>query len=230
MGALDARNVANRAFGGDVPNAGVVIIDAEGNVAFRGSDANKGSTFYMMPGNPPVPFQDLKANVEKYFDQGLLAGLQVPVQGKMVVKLLKAGNLAQAQAVLASLKGDLVATFKKTLEERLEALRKKKRELFDGLLKAEKVWDAYKAGQSYVRCFPKAPDVAEVKESIKGLQTNAIVKSNLAAKESFSRIAASGFGSRSSKSAAQQMTPAAEAVAAKYADTEYGRHAANLAK
>ena len=81
----------------------------------------------------------------------------MPFALRPVAEAVKTGQLGAAQLLLkrAPNAGD-VGEFKKTLLERLEALRAKKRALFDSLVAADRKWDAYKVGSSYVRCFPKA--------------------------------------------------------------------------
>ncbi|RPH50475.1 MAG: hypothetical protein EHM91_02015, partial [Planctomycetota bacterium] len=177
---------------------GVAIVGPDGKVLFRGSDPFKGSYFYSVPGNPPVPFHDLKEGITPHLDKGLLGGLKVPSAAQPMLKFLRVGNLAAAQAMLPGLKGDATVTaFKDELTSRLDALRKEKRALFDDLVKAEKSWDAFKVGMSYVKCFPKAPDLAEVKDALKAVQGSPAVKSNLTSKGAYSQMAAAGFGSRS---------------------------------
>ncbi len=230
IAALDAKETASRFLGAGT-TVGIAILDPEGKVAWKGSDPFKGSTFYTLPGNPPVPYHDFTQGITPYLDKGLLGGLTVPPAGKPVAKLLRTGNLAGAQAVLATLKGDAsIEAFKRTLEDRLEALRRQKWNLFDDLMKAEKAWDAYKVGLSYVRCFPKAPDLAEKKDALKALQANPVVKDNLAAKDAFAKLAASGFGSRGKASMHSQVSVAMGQIAQKFGNTEFGGYAGMIAK
>jgi len=205
---------------------GVVILDPDLRVVWKGSDARKGSTFYQVDGNPTMPFYDLKQNITSHMDKGLLGGLTVPAPAQPIARMIRSGNLAGAQAMLGALKGEALASFKQTLEERLENLKKNKRDLIEQFSKAEKPWEAYKVAQSYVRCFPKAADVNDMKALVKVLQESAVVKSNLAAKEGYARLASSGFGSRSKASAITQSVAAMGQFAKKYADTEYGKYAA----
>lgn len=185
----------------------------------------------MIEGNPPVPFHDLKEGVTPHLDKGLFGGLTVPAAAKPMVRMFRAGNLPLAAAMLAALKGDAkVTAFKDEVTNRLEALRKDKRALFDELVKAEKPWDAYKAGISYVKCFPKAADLAEVKDALKAVQASPVVKSNLTSKSSFAQLATSGFGSRSRPSQADPTSAAMGQLGQKFGETEFGKYATSIAK
>lgn len=207
----------------------MVILGPDGTVLYRGSDPFKGSTFYTVPGNPPLPFHDLKQGITPHLEKGLFGGLTVPAAAKPVVKLFKSGNVAAGQVMLNSLKGD-AAAFKEEVQKRLEQSRQDRRALFDSLVKAEKSWDAFKVGMSYVKCFPKAPDLADVKEALKGVQGSPAVKANLASKGSFSQLAASGFGSKSKTSLEGPTRGAMGQIAQKYGETEFGKYAASIAR
>ena len=224
---LDAAMASSKLLGAGA-TVGVAIVGPDGKVLWKGSDPFKGSTFYTIAGNPPVPFHDLKEGITPHLDKGLLGGLTIPAAAKPFVKVLRTGNLAAAQAMLAGLKGDATA-FKEELSARLEKLRQEKRALFDELVKAEKSWDAFKVGMSYVKSFPKAPDLAEVKAALKDVQGSAAVKNNLAAKAAYGQLAQAGFGSRSKASLAAQSSAAMGTIAQKYGDTEYGKFAAIIA-
>ncbi|HYF00204.1 MAG TPA: hypothetical protein VEJ18_14885 [Planctomycetota bacterium] len=225
---LDAKQAASKLLG-EGQTVGVAILGPDGKVLWKGSDPFKGAFFYPGPGNPPVPFVDLQRAIEPHLDKGLLGGLKVPKAAEPVAKQIRTGNLATAQLMLAGLKGDPdVMSFKDVLLERLEKLRAEKRALFDGLVAAEKSWDAYKVGTSYVKSWPKASDLAEVKEALKKLQSAPAVKDNLAAKAAFSQVAATGFGSRSKASASAQASASMAQIAEKYGATEYGKLAALL--
>jgi hypothetical protein len=227
---LDAAMASSKLLGAGA-TVGVAIIGPDGKILWKGSDPFKGSTFYTVPGNPPVPFHDLKEAITPHLETGVLGGLTVPEAAKPIVRLLRSGNVATAQAMLAGLKGDAaVMSFKTQLQERLEKLRVEKRALFDELVKAEKMWDAFKVGMSYVKCFPKAPDLAEVKEALKGVQGSPAVKANLASKGSFSQLAASGFGSKSKTSLEGPTRGAMGQIAQKYGETEFGKYAASIAR
>ena len=230
LGGLDAARAANKLLG-DGRLIGIAIVGPDGKVLWRGSDPFKGSYFYSVPGNPPVPFHDLKEGITPHLDKGLFGGLKVPVVAKPILKLFRAGNIAVAQAMLAGLKGDVAVTsFKEELTKRIETMRQEKRALFDELVKAEKAWDAYKVGLSYVKCFPKAPDLTEVKDAIKILQGSVVVKSNLASKGAYSQLASSGFGSRSKPTLADPTSVAMGQMAQKYGETEFGKYAASIAR
>ena len=222
---LDAAMASSKLLGAGA-TVGVAIVGPDGKILWKGSDPFKGSTFYTVAGNPPVPFHDLKEAIEPHLDKGVLGGLTVPEAAKPIAKLLRVGNVATATAMLAGLKGDATVTsFKTELQDRLEKLRLEKRALFDELVKAEKMWDAFKVGMSYVKCYPKAADLADVKTALKAVQTSPMVKNNLASKSAFAQLALAGYGSRSKASMAPQTNAAMGQIAQKYGDTEYGKHA-----
>lgn len=153
----------------------------------------------------------------------------MPKAAEPVAKQIRTANLATAQLMLAALKGDAdVMSFKDALLERFEKLRAEKRALFDGLVAAEKSWDAFKVGASYVKAWPKAADIAEVKEALKKLQSSPAVKDNLAAKAAFAQVAAAGYGSRSKASSSAQASAGMAQIAQKFGETEYGKLAALL--
>lgn len=228
LGGLDAAQASNRFLGAGA-SVGVVILGPDSKVLWKGSDPFKGSTFYTVAGNPPVPFHDLREAITPHLEKGLLGGLTVPVAARPIAKLLRAGNVAVAQAMLGGLKGDAsVTAFKEQLTERLEKLRQEKRALLDELVKAEKPWDAFKVGMSYVKSFPKAPDLAEVKTAIKEVQGSPVVKSNLASKSAYAQLAAAGYGTRSKASLAPQTAAAMGQIAQKFGDTEFGKYASTI--
>jgi hypothetical protein len=230
LGGLDAARAANKLLG-EGRLIGVAIVGPDGKVLFRGSDPFKGSTFYTVEGNPPVPFHDLKEGITPHLDKGIFGGLKVPSAAKPMIKMFRAGNIPVGMAMLAALKGDAaVASFKDEVTARLEAMRKEKRALFDDLVKAEKSWDAYKVGMSYAKCFPKAPDLAEVKDALKAVQGSPAVKSNLTSKGAYSQLASNGFGSRSKPSLADGTSAAMGQMAQKYGETEFGKYAASIAR
>jgi hypothetical protein len=224
--ALDTGEATYRSFG-----AGIVILDPEGKIIWKGGDPTKGSYFYQGPGAPPVPYEDLKKHIEPHLKKGLLGGLSIPAQAKPVADALKAGDLAGAQARLVALgTSGPAGDFRKEIQGRLEDLRKRKLELFDELSKAGKSWEAFKVGQSYVRCFPKAEDLSKVKGAVSTLQSNAEVKQNLTAKQNFVMITSQAYGSKAKAGSSTQAAPAIGQIAKRYAETEFGRYASDLAK
>lgn len=220
---LDAKRASSKLLG-DGQLVGVAIVGPDGKVLWKGSDPTKGSYFYQVPGNPPVPFHDLQKAIEPHLEKGLLGGLKVPKAAEPIARQIRTANLATAQLMLAAYKGDAEAmAFKDALLERFEKLRAEKRALVDDLVAGEKPWDAYKVGTSYVKSFPKAKDLAEVKDALKGLQSTPIVKDNLAAKAAFAPLAAAGWGSRSKASGNPQASAGMAQIAHKYGHTEYGK-------
>jgi hypothetical protein len=227
LGGLDAAQAANKLLGSG-GLVGVVILGPDAKVLWKGSSPFNGSTFYTVAGNPPVPFHDLREAITPHLDKGLLGGLTVPASAQPVAKLLRAGNLPAAQAMLGGLKGD-ATSFKTELTARLEKLRQDKRALFDDCVKAEKTWDAFKIGMSYVKSFPKAADLADVKAALKLVQASPAVKNNLASKSMYAQLAASGFGTKSKPALAAPTSAAMGQVAQKYGETEFGKYASSIA-
>jgi hypothetical protein len=220
---LDAWGATNRSLRGDLSVAGVVIIDPEGRIAWRGSDPHKPNDFYADPDKQLVPFVDLKENIAPHLDKGLLGGLAVPARARGVVTALRTGELALAQARLSELRED---GFKKALRERLEALRLKKRSLFEKARSSGRPWSAYKVGQSYLRCFPEAKDARDMKDVLRTLQSRSEVMSNLAAKKAFGKIVAA-YGRKGTIDHPAAAVPLLKAMAERYPDTEYGKIAYN---
>src|SRR5688572_13561077 len=109
LGGLDAARAANKLLG-EGRLIGVAVVGPDGKVLFRGSDPFKGSYFYSVPGNPPVPFHDLKEGITPHLDKGLFGGLKVPSAAKPMIKMFRAGNLPVALAMLSALKGDAAVT------------------------------------------------------------------------------------------------------------------------
>lgn len=225
LNALDARNVVNRTYDG----AGVVILDADGNVAWKGLAPNKGSFIVPSAGKAPLPFYELQKNIKPLLEKGLLGGLTVPSNAKPIAKLIKLGNLAGAQVLLKRLSGSGPSgEFKEALTTRFEELRKRKLALFEEMQKAEKLWEAYKAGDSYVRCFPKADDVSNVKSAVYALKSKKAVKDNLSAKSTYTKIAALAYGSKKRAGATSQAVPLLEKLVQKYDGAEFADYSKKL--
>jgi len=231
LAGLDVQGATNQLLGKGRKGCAIVILGTEGETLYAGSDINKGSSFYRAAGNPKVPFADLRKNITAHLDKGLLGGLKVPVMMRPVAKAVRAGQLGGAQMMLARAPdAGAPGEFKKALLKRLEALRVKKRALFDSLMAAGKKWDAYKVGSSYVRCFPKAKDMSEVRRSVSSMNFKKPVKQNLAARRIFFQIAAMAYGSKARAGMAAQAGKAFEQLASMHPDTEYGKHAAEISK
>jgi hypothetical protein len=202
---------------------GVVIIDPEGRIAWRGGDPHKPNDYYVVPDRQLLPFVALKEHLERHLDKGLLGGLAVPERARPVVEALQAGRLALAQARLAKLE---TGGFEKSLRERLEALRRRKRSRFDDLVRSGDGWGAFKVGQSYLRCFPGAGDVRAVEDAVRTLRARPGVTENLAAREAFAKIVADDGRKEGGPDA--KTRPGLQGVAERYPDTEFGRYAAGL--
>ena len=200
-----------------------MVLDPEGKIVFRGTDPKQGSHFYNVPGKPKVPYADLKKAMEQHNKRGLLQGVELPGKLVAVAAAIKQGQLAKAQTWLdkVSDKGATGAA-KAELEKRLEELRGKKLALFESLLADEKHWDAYKAGASYVRCFPKAEDASQVKSKLRALKSKPDVKRNLDARNSFRRYAAACYGPRRQFKEPTQAQALFRKAAKKHEGTEYG--------
>lgn len=220
---LDAREATYKKLRGDSASAGIIVFGPEGDVLWRGSDPHKGSHFYPEAGRPKVPFADLKKGISAHLKQGLLAGLDIPIQADMIAKAIKCGQLAQAQAYLSQVpKSGALGEFRTALETRFEELRKKKLAHFEELQKAGKDWDAYKVGSSYARCFPRAKDAMKIKSTVRKLAMKKDVRDNLDAKRAFANVVPRVYGSKGKASLRMQAKPALRQIAAKYPKTEFG--------
>jgi len=228
--ALDAKSATCQMLGGG-RKVSIVIMDPDLKVIFKGGDPHKGQYYRKVPGKPPMNYAILKDGMAKVTDKGLLGGLTVPKAAATAVKALRSGQMASAQRGLSALSnaGD-AGKFKKELLERLEALRAGKRSLFDALEKAGEKWEAYKAGSSYLRCFPNAKDSGEVKKKVGSLGGDAVVRKNLEAKRTFDYMVAQIYGPRRNSRLLPQAKTTFKKVADKYKDTEYGKLAELLAK
>ena len=227
----DAKDLTYQVFREGVEKAAIVILSPEGKILWRGADPKKGNYFYSRPGRPKMAYADLKENMEPHLDKGLLGGLTVPVQGRPVEAAIKLGDLAQARLLLNRLKGDGgVAEFKDELTERLEALGEKKRASFDALMAAGKIWDAYKVGSSYARCFPKAEGAKKVKSDLRSLKSKPEVRDNLKAQKTFIKTVALAYGPTGKPEMKEKVGQALEKMAGKYSDTEFGVYAAKFTR
>jgi hypothetical protein len=225
LNALDAKKVVNTVYGG----AGVVILDPDGNVAWKGLDPAKGPFIVPSAGKASLPFHELQKNIKPLLDKGLLGGLTVPTNAKPIAKLIKLGNLAGAQVLLKRLSGSGPSgEFKEALTTRFEELRKRKLALFEEMQKAEKLWEAYKAGDSYVRCFPKAKDVSKVKSAVYALKSKKAVKDNISAKSTYTKVAALAYGSKGRASVRSQAVPLLEKLVQKYEGAEFAEYSKSL--
>jgi hypothetical protein len=226
--ALDCGQATNMAL---APGAAVVLFDPDGNVVAKTGDVKKGAYFYQgVENNAPCNYVDLKKAVEPLMSAkgGLLGGLKVPAQLKPLAGALKAGKLAEVQAALASLPATgEIGDFKAELSKRIEDLRAKKRALFDSLEATDK-WGAYKVGVSYLRCFPKAKDISEVRTRVQALTKDPAVKKNLEAQAVFAQIADVCWSPRYKAQALAQARQTLQQFVTKYGDTEHGKLAAGM--
>jgi hypothetical protein len=228
--ALDSGESTHRLVRGEKSNAAVIILDPKGNILEQLSDPNLRDyppNVYDLRNSPL--YMRIRTTIETHANISLIGGVEVPSQAKAFANELKAGHLAAAQVHLAQLGADgPPGDFKKAVGERLEALRKKKRERFDELVKSDKAWDAYKVGQSYVRCFPRAEDFSTVNSGVQALQSKAEVTQNLAAKQAFLTVAARFYTRELKPAEREQLSAAMGQVAKRYPETEFGKYAAMI--
>ena len=207
----------------------IVILGPNLEILFRGGDPHQGREIEGGPGAPPENYTLLKTNLRRHRRKGLLGGLKAPPAAAEAVSGLRRGQVAAVVRAVRKLpdSGE-TGKFKRTLLKRLEALRVRKRELFEALEKAGEEWRAYKAGSSYLRCFPDARDRSEVRKKLGELGRTGEVKRNLEAREAFARAAAKVHGPKSTWEHNGQADAIFGQLAEKYRDTEYGRLAAEM--
>jgi hypothetical protein len=227
--ALDVGDLANRTFAKSAPQAAAVVLGPDGSVLWQGSKLTLGGSYYPTAGRPPVPYADLLKGIKPHLGKGLLGDIKIPAQLEAHANLIKFGKLGAAESALSKVRASgNVADVAKTLCERIEGIRKEKRELFDSLMSAGKLWDAYKVGSSYVRCFSRAKDVSKVRSAVSSMKYKGGVKDNLSAQQSFARLAQIGYGSRAQKAALGQVAAAMKQLAEKKGDTEFGAYASEM--
>jgi hypothetical protein len=226
---LDSGSATCKMFKGGQPS--FVILGPDFEVLASGGDVHKGAYTYKEAGNPPCNFVDLKKAYDGVKDKGLLGGVTVPAEAKMVVELVRRGQIAQADQFVQRLP-DQGATgdFKKEMVKRLEALRVAKREIFDKLEKDGKKWEAFKTGSSYLRVFPQAKDRSDVATKVGTLQNDAAVRKSLEAQQVFVNVLAQVYGPSRNPAFLAQAKTTFQQFADKYKDTVFATLAPELTK
>ena len=227
--ALDAgTTVCSTVAKGGLP--AIVILGPDFKFLYQGGHANKGNFYVMAPGNPPLNFVAFENGLGKCKDKGLLGGLKVPAAAKRLISAVKAAQLSNVLAFLKSLpdKGE-PGKFKKELTKRIEALQVQKRKLFDSFDKAGKKWLAYKAGASYLRVFPGAKDLNEVRGKVGKLQYDKDVRKELLARQNFRRALVLVYGPRRKAVDVKNAAKYFKQIATHFKGTEFGKMAAKMA-
>lgn len=229
---LDANTTAYDRIRGQEKRSAVVIVGPDGELLCRAVDPSQGAFRLIREDKEvTVPCAVLMDEIQKHLDKGLLAGVAIPEQARLIATAIKCGRLAEAQAYLTAIPDKSpLAELKKTLQARFEDLRKSKLALFEELLKAGKEWDAYKVGESYLRCFPKAEDATKVRTALAKLAQQQPVRDNLKAKQTYASIAAKVYGSKGQLKLAPQASSALQQIATTMPETEYGAIAAQMSK
>ncbi|HOX06772.1 MAG TPA: hypothetical protein PK280_10235 [Planctomycetota bacterium] len=208
-----------------------VILGPEFETLAKGGDAHKGAYFRQAPGNPPFNYAELKDAYDPLKGKGLLGGLTVPPEAKVVVELVRRGQLGQLEPFAQRLPDQgALGDFKKELVKRIEALRVSKRELFDKLEKDGKKWGAYKVGASYLRVYTQAKDRNEVSAKVGALQNDPEVRKNLEAQQVFASLLSQIYGPTRNPAVLAQAKATFQQFIDKYKDTEFATLAGELAK
>jgi hypothetical protein len=217
LGALDCERATCSLVG---KGAGIVILGPEGEILHSGSDPEKGQFTAPDGEKSPVPWAEIKRGVEPHLKKGLLGGIDLPDVVKPITQAIKNGQLAAAQNMLGNVPDSnaQLGPFKKEVQKRFDELQAKKRAFIDTLDSAGRKWDAYKVAQSYVTCFPKAKDNADVKKKIYELEKDQSVKTNQEAQRALVNILTVGYGPAAKDHT--QAKAALEGLAKKYSDTE----------
>lgn len=207
-----------------------MILDPQGKIVHRSTDPSKGGHFYNTADKPRVPYADLRQGMSRHNKTGLLHGIEIPPKLAPIAGAIKQGQLAKAQAWLKKVpESGSYGTVRAELEKRLEELRGQKLAFFETLLADGKHWDAYKVGASYARCFPKAPDAAQIKSRLAALKEQPPVKKSLDARTSFRRYALGCYGPRRKVKDPAQAAAHFRRFASKHEGTEYGEAAGRVA-
>lgn len=225
---LDAGNTLNLSI---ARGGSIAVLDPEGKVVATGGDPHKGAWFMQDAEKTPSPLADLKQAVGAHLKDGLLGGLTIPAAAQPLAQAIKLGQLANAQASLATIPDSSteLGPFKKELTKRFEDLRARKLALFNELEKdAAKKWQAFKVGHSYVRCFPNSKEASEVKTKLGTLQQDASVRKNLEAQQWFGQLLSQVFGPGSIPANRPAAKPTFDAFIKKYEGTEYAELAGKL--
>jgi hypothetical protein len=227
---LDPGMLINRTLGRGIRDCGVVIFGPDGKALWRGLNFRHSTMVFRGSRKLLIP-SELEKRVKPHLSKGILGGVEIPPMLKPIAALIKAGRLGQAQLMISRLPSRApYGELKQTVLGRLEEVRTKKRALFDELVAAEKKWDAFKVGSSYVRCFPRAKDASKVRSALSSLKMRPPVKDEYAAKQNFTRLAVLGYGSFARGGSGSRVHAVMASLAKKYPDTEFGRFADALSK
>lgn len=172
----------------DYTGANVKILMEKGGAVLTcvGPD---GKILEKLGNSPPMAYPAapnfVKSNYEKHKDKGLLADLNPPKGSEKILMCLKFAKYSEA---LILLKRAEDGPFKETLTGRLKALDAEKRRVFDVFREEGKTWEAYRVGESILRCFSKEKDLNTIRSYVSRLKSDATVKNELAARKAFASL------------------------------------------
>jgi hypothetical protein len=224
---LDIGTLTYEGFRGNAKGAAIVIQAPDGTIVHRGTKLASALNYYPVDGEPSVIYSDFQKAIAPHLSKSLLAGLEYPEEAAGIVDAVLSAKYAEAVAALQKMPESF---FKKTLLEKLEALRKTKLDLFNTLKEGEDKWAAYKVGESYLRCFPETDDTKQVKKAMRALAKIKQVKKTLKAKKYYEQFLELYCGKKATPKTREQFKPAMAELAKKFPDTEYGQLAKRLAE
>jgi hypothetical protein len=214
--ALDLGDATSRLYKVPAGDSAVgVVIDPEGNIVQK-----KGLNWFYTEG----PHQG-KTVIQAAVDDAMAkaaAGEAVPKEAKPVADLLKRGEYGKALAAAKKLPSAAVLYGDKVVKD-IEPLKAAKLdEIRAGAGEDGRKFQAYQAGERFVRVFAAEKEAAEVKALLSKLKTDDAVKKELAAKAFFYQAAECLAGNKQQQAAA---VPILEKIRKDYAETVFGRYA-----
>ena len=229
VGGLDCGTFSmSRVAGGGMPS--IVVYGPDFEKIYTGGECYKGSWYMKGPGNPPVNYVALKEGLGKVGNKGIFGGLKVPDAARRLVPVIKAAQLSNALRGLKTLPGDGdTGAFKTEVTKRIEALRDRKKKIFEDLEKAGDKWGAFKAGSSYTRVFPTEKDTSAIRSKVGKLQWDADVKKQIMAQQTFQRLVPMIYGPRRNPAAVKQKAQLFKQLVERFKGTEFADLAAKLA-
>lgn len=219
-------NIITKMGGG---TSSIVVLGPDFEVLQKAGDYRKGAYYMETAGKPAYNLAELQRALKQAGDKGLLGGLKPPAAVKPVLPMVKAAQLSNAANYLKGLSdAGEVGEFKKELSKRIEDLRLAKLKLFEDAEKEGRKWDAFKAGLSYMRVFPQAPDANDVRNKVSKLQYDNDVRKELTAQQMFGQAMAQVYAPRRNAALLKQVATVFKQVTDQCKDTEYGKLAAEI--
>lgn len=157
---------------------GLTIVGPDGRII---SGKGTPSTAYLMTSS------FLPSVEEAVRDHGLLAGLTPPQEAAKVRYFLRLASYSDALREVKKLDD---GPFKDTLTERIQALAVEKKRVFDVFVEEGKMWEAYRVGTSYVKCFSREKNVSQVRSALAKIKADRAVKNELAARKAYGQLIA----------------------------------------